>query len=118
MTRLEELKYVRDELRGSEPTDDTYTGLLGNALPLLEQPREAIADRLGVSRPTLSRWMRGTNLPHPVMRAPILKKIADLLDAKAKVLDRELKAAERRAQSSGGHGDDSVSAPAMSAKAR
>lgn len=35
--------------------------------------RAGVADLLGVSQPTIDRWMQGKNLPHLAMREPIRK---------------------------------------------
>lgn len=44
-----------------------------------DRKQEAVAQRLGVSQPTVGRWMRGANLPDPVR----LRQLADLLGVPA-----------------------------------
>ena len=53
---------------------------------LLELPDQKIADALGVSRPTVNRWVRGKNLPHAGMRKPITRWIDQQLSQKLKLL--------------------------------
>jgi transcriptional regulator with XRE-family HTH domain len=42
--------------------------------------RDALSDALLISRPTLSRWLSGKNLPHPSMREVILKHLNELAE--------------------------------------
>jgi predicted transcriptional regulator len=46
-----------------------------SALTQLRMSEQEIADLLHVSRPTVSRWIRGKNLPHQALRAPIVELI-------------------------------------------
>lgn len=42
---------------------------------LANLPLNDIADKLLVSRPTVSRWMKCKNLPHPILRRLIIDKL-------------------------------------------
>lgn len=95
--RLSELQRVRDELRsGDRVSDAEFSSRFGEAVTLLEQPRDAIADLLLVSRPTVSRWIRGMNLPHPGMRRSIFQALDAELEERVRALTRESRPGSRR----------------------
>ena len=67
--RLEALDVLFDRVCNSDPLDDTvFVAVLSKALSLLGQSNQEVANKLKVSRPTVSRWRAGKNLPHKVMR--------------------------------------------------
>ncbi len=72
-SRIEELEYLRTQASKAEAVEDIgFRNVLSQCQILFEMPDQELADVLSVSRPTVSRWIRGKNLPHPVMRKSIL----------------------------------------------
>lgn len=41
-----------------------------------------IADELGISRPTVSRWRQGLSTPHPYGQVPAIKSFRKLIQAR------------------------------------
>jgi hypothetical protein len=60
-------------------TDDGFTRCFNDIVALIERSEIEIADELRVSRPTVQRWMNGTNLPHPGMRRAVLVFLTEML---------------------------------------
>jgi DNA-binding transcriptional regulator YiaG len=76
-SRADLLTQLRTEANSQNASDDLkFQEILGLCQTVLELSDQDIADLLRVSRPTVSRWVRGKNLPHRVMRKPILSWIA------------------------------------------
>jgi hypothetical protein len=48
------------------------------ALNACKMPDNELADALSVSKPTITRWKAGKNLPHDAMRLPVLKFLESL----------------------------------------
>jgi transcriptional regulator with XRE-family HTH domain len=61
-------------------TDENFTKMFKTGVGLLTISRDDIADIFLVSRPTIARWMRGQNLPHPALRRSIRLQMAMLID--------------------------------------
>ena len=71
--RVEAFRQAIEHLRQVDVRDDvSFQELLAGGQRLLEMSDLQIADAISVSRPTVSRWMRGKNLPHIGLRKPIL----------------------------------------------
>lgn len=58
-----------------EINDVCFVDVLKGFFKLTNVPLAAFADRLGVSRPTVERWLQGKNLPHPGMRRPVINAV-------------------------------------------
>lgn len=43
--------------------------------------RDDLCFKFNISRPTVERWMRGRNYPHPLLCPPIIKYLKDKLQA-------------------------------------
>jgi transcriptional regulator with XRE-family HTH domain len=61
-----------------------FAGLIKQAQDVLETEDDELADRLGVSRPTIGRWERGETAPHPIGRPGVLRVLENLADEKLK----------------------------------
>jgi Helix-turn-helix len=61
-----------------------FAKLIEDAQRVLEADDDALADRLGVSRPTIGRWVRGETAPHPIARPGVLGALANWADEKRK----------------------------------
>jgi transcriptional regulator with XRE-family HTH domain len=93
-SRLQALNQLRERIHSTDINDDKqFQAVLIDAQTLLEMTDRDIATALSVSRPTVSRWMRGTNLLHPMGRQPVL----DWLMAQARGRIRILEARRRNA---------------------
>lgn len=58
-------------------TDDELTALVLAALAVT--PPSLIAQRIGCSVPSVERWRRGLNLPHPAVRPRIAAELRRML---------------------------------------
>jgi hypothetical protein len=67
---------------------ERFAELLESAQIVLEVEDEELADRLGVSRPTIGRWVRGETAPHPIGRPGVLLELADWASERLKILQR------------------------------
>ncbi len=84
------LSSLRSEALAADPSNDvSFQQILSMCRSILEMPDQSIADGLLVSRPTVSRWVSGKNLPHRAMRKPILDWIASQAGQRLRVLDAE-----------------------------
>lgn len=54
-------------------SDEEFTKLIKSVVV----SDELLADTIKVSRPTITRWKEGRNLPHPIMREGIKKFIEE-----------------------------------------
>src|SRR5438105_15926549 len=66
-----------------------FTELVSEACRLLELTDQQIADELMVSRPTVSRWKAGKNLPHRALRGPISKALVACVAKRRRLLERQ-----------------------------
>lgn len=57
-------------------SDEVFTKLFFQAVLLTKLHDGEIADKLGVSRVTVTRWTQGKNLPCVSLREPILQALA------------------------------------------
>jgi hypothetical protein len=62
-----------------------FAELLEKAQLVLEAEDGELADRLGVSRPTIGRWVRAETAPHPIGRPGVLLELADWAGEKLKL---------------------------------
>jgi hypothetical protein len=77
-TGLEKFKWFREECLAADPEDDKLFGKLvrrGFELELITV--KTIAQKFGISLPSAERWRTARGAPHPVMRRPIYKWMAD-----------------------------------------
>jgi hypothetical protein len=63
-----------------------FANLIALAQPLLTLDDLEMAKLLKVSRPTISRWVRGISTPHPLMRKPIFDALVKKARAQVKTL--------------------------------
>lgn len=68
--------------------DEQFQHVIGQAVEALEMSDEDLADNIKVSRPTINRWKNGRNLPHPLMRGPIIAWLNQQVAAKLRFLSR------------------------------
>lgn len=72
---------VRLELMTADLADDaTYTRIINLCAVVLEIEDNEIATALGVSRPTVARWMNSITRPHPAAREPVRRFFMKRLD--------------------------------------
>ena len=91
-TRKEDLMDLQARLSPEAAADDeTFRRMIERSVLVLELYDGELADALKVSRPTVNRWRNGRNLPHPVMRNPIIRWLKQEVRAKL----RRLQAIER-----------------------
>lgn len=89
-SRAVALRDLRDRAASPAATeDDSFRDIIRDVRVVLELSDQNLADELLVSRPTISRWSRGVNLPHRALRKPIVSWV----EAEAA---RRLRAVERR----------------------
>ncbi|HXH92353.1 MAG TPA: hypothetical protein VNN25_12300 [Thermoanaerobaculia bacterium] len=71
-TRRSALESLRSKADSFKPEDDEqFRSILAEAQDLFGMTDGDMATEFLVSRPTVSRWARGKNLPHCLMRRPI-----------------------------------------------
>ena len=86
--KKEVLNYLRDAVRSVHISDDTgFQETLRECRSILEMSDQELADSLLVSRPTISRWVRGKNLPHRAMRQPIIDWVARQAERRLRALE-------------------------------
>lgn len=89
-SRHEALTQLRSEARVASITDDAkFHELITRCRTILEMTDRDISEALNVSRPTVSRWIAGKNLPHPAMRKSIFGEIIRLSGRKLRLLEPE-----------------------------
>jgi hypothetical protein len=74
--RLAELRYL---IRSWDAGDDRFSEIIECALAVWPLGLDDLADQIQVSRPTIRRWIRGANLPHPRLRKIIVEMIRQKL---------------------------------------
>lgn len=86
--RVDLLRRFQEEVTSADiRIDAEFQRILRDAQALLEVSEQEIADGLGVSRPTVNRWMNGKNLPYYGMRKPAISWIRERLILKVKRLE-------------------------------
>jgi hypothetical protein len=76
ISRVEQLRSFREDLsRIDARVNSQFQEGLRIAQNLLELSDQQIADELGVSRPSVNRWMNGKNLPHNALRKVVVRWI-------------------------------------------
>jgi len=89
LSRDEELSQMLHRTQALKFEDDTeFRAYLISWRSVLEMTDQEIANKLLVSRPTISRWMGGQTLPHRAMRKSLLTWMAGELKHRQK--QREL----------------------------
>jgi DNA-binding transcriptional regulator YiaG len=76
-------KKAADAAKADEIKDADFRAILHDGQQLLNVSEKEFADELRVSHPRLNRWLRGKDLPHPVMRPGIVAWVAHKLSASA-----------------------------------
>ncbi len=88
LDRVDVLRAFKEELRGIDlKSDADFQELVRRAQQLLEMSDQEIGNALGVSRPTVNRWINGKNLPYNAMRRPVLGWIQNQVTARIKKLE-------------------------------
>jgi hypothetical protein len=88
MTRVDELRAFREEVHGIDmKVDSEFQRALLTAQRLLEMSDREIGDSLSVSRPSVNRWMNGTNLPYNAMRKVVFSWIENQLAARMRTIE-------------------------------
>ncbi len=59
--------------------DNKFKAIFTLYVERIQLSRDDLADILLVSRPTISRWLVGKNLPHEAMRDSILKRMEEII---------------------------------------
>ena len=77
-------KKAADAAKAEEIKDSDFRAILRDGQKLLRMSEREFADELRVSHPRLNRWLRGKDLPHPVMRPGIAAWVAHKLSASAR----------------------------------
>lgn len=72
-------------------SDEGFQHIIGQVATALEKSDQELADDIMVSRPTVNRWRNGRNLPHPLMRGPILHWLDRQAAAKLRLLSGSVK---------------------------
>src|SRR5687768_8926280 len=86
-SRVTDLKDFSNRLEKANLEDDpTFQRILFEAQGLLELTDASIAEALRVSRPTVSRWIRGKNLPHRALRPSVVRWVIDEVEQRIAVL--------------------------------
>ena len=62
--------------------DELFTELFQEAANELGMSDAELAEKLRVSRPTVTRWKEGRSLPHPAIRPPIFIWLTQLIEVK------------------------------------
>lgn len=70
MTLKRLLEVLRESVNCDD--DDRFIQVLRLSASLLNLSDQDISDKLTVSRPTITRWLQGKNLPHPAMRPLVI----------------------------------------------
>jgi len=75
--------------------EKTNDAMFRNVLQFCEETGAAtpaeLADLIGVSRGTVSRWINGKTIPHPVVRPTVIERIREQALARARDLEAEQK---------------------------
>jgi hypothetical protein len=83
------LRDLQDRAASADATeDDHFPRLVSDARAVFELSDQSLADELLVSRPTISRWSRGVNLPHRAMRKPIVEWIRTEAVSRLRTVER------------------------------
>jgi hypothetical protein len=91
MALLDELKALRGQLRSADvQSDDLFRRLARESIEGAKVDVHDFSEKVGVSRPTVTRWKNGDSVPHPALRRtiyPLLRKeverAIDLLESAA-----------------------------------
>jgi hypothetical protein len=87
LNRVDQLREFEGRAHRLDTNDEaTFRTFVGDARIILEKSEADIADLLGISRPTLNRWINGRSIPHPLMRPAVLSKILSQVTAKLSIL--------------------------------
>lgn len=94
---LSELNLIRDfemAVNAADPKDATlFAWTMGHCLAILQLTHQEIADALGISRPTITRWISGQNAPHPALRKAVYSWLSKRAEQHRLVMERRLKVA-------------------------
>jgi len=61
----------------SSRDDQQFSWAVRTAVNLLQLSHLEIAEKFGISRPSVTRWINGKNFPHPALRPVIYRWLAD-----------------------------------------
>jgi DNA-binding transcriptional regulator YiaG len=89
-SRATALRELRDRAAAQTATeDDHFRDLIRDVRVVFEFTDQNLADELLVSRPTISRWSRGVNLPHRALRKPIVNWIQGEAAQRLRAIERK-----------------------------
>lgn len=71
-------KYLKQLKNADENNDDLFHELLNIGIKFLNLSDRVIRHTFGISQPTLERWKKGKNRPHPAMRRVVFRTLRDL----------------------------------------
>jgi hypothetical protein len=81
--RIEALREFRDALQTIDVRSDAeFRRIVKTAQELLEMSDREIGDAVGVSRPSVNRWINGKNLPHYAIRKPVARWAVEQVTAR------------------------------------
>jgi len=87
--RIESYRSLQAELEAVDLDDaSAFSRVFASAHLLLEMTNRDMATALGVSHPSIGRWVNGTAAPHPVMRRAIARWIRAQVSTKLGLLER------------------------------
>jgi transcriptional regulator with XRE-family HTH domain len=75
MTPREELQEKLIRAIQAPEDDELFVDVVRTSMDLLSITDTDLAERFGVSRPSVNRWRNGMNAPHPAMRPRIYKEL-------------------------------------------
>jgi hypothetical protein len=88
VSRTETLRAFKDEVRKVDVrVDAEFQRILRTAQELLEKSDREMGDALSVSRPTVNRWINGTNLPYNAMRKAVVSWIEEQIAARVRTIE-------------------------------
>ena len=89
-SRQDTLSTLRNDARSADlRNDEKFRAIICACRYVLEMSDAEIGDALHVSRPTVSRWINGKSIPHPMMRKPIFDWIGAQAAKKLRILEAD-----------------------------
>ncbi len=92
MTTEQELSMLVEQIKKAEKAGlhdaALFQEILTKSARLLALSDDALADEFTVSRPTVTRWKSGTNVPYPIAREFIYNRLKKLASAQLKRLKK------------------------------
>jgi hypothetical protein len=99
MTKVGTLKVVRDQLRAVDNGDARlFTTLVRDGLDALVMSDGEFAEKVNVSRPTVSRWKAGETVPHRALRPTIYTILAAEIERTLRPIEADERDTEARSR--------------------